>query len=259
MIEELRTLMVGVSQRMDALEANSTTLPQLPVSLPTVLEEAPVSRGESGSMLDDHLTTPVRNKIQDGEYVELSSLLLGYGGLADGISADERKKDAKVLTHAQWLIAFNVYSSCYIERHPDQARGLLKYADNILRLHDLKSDWLGYDRRFRAQRAMLPAAYPWEKLCSDLFLTSMATKGPAKTRATGEKRFSGVCFAFNDDACGRGPACTFQHKCKQCGSFRHGRINCPSYIRRPAIKREDAYPSRRRQTDEATGKDRARK
>lgn len=273
---ELRQLMMDVSQRLngvdrriETLESTRTAVPALPVlpadnTMPSVLDE-PTSRGESRSWVDDHLTAAVRTRVQNGEFVEMESMLLGYGGISssDGRPSKDGEDKRKVaLTLQQWQSAFHVYMSCVIEKHPEEARGLIKYIDNIQRLYDLKSDWLGYDRRFRAHRASLPLVYPWEKLCSDLFLTSMAAR-PSGLRTSSVKRVN-TCFDFNDGACARGTACPFHHKCRQCGSFRHGRLNCPSG-RRPVPRshsdRDDrpTYASSRRAAEEPTRKDRSRK
>lgn len=206
--------------------------------LPAVLEEtdqAAEIRGECGALIDDHLPAETRKKIQEGQFVELATLLLGYGGAAGSSKNEsEKEKDKKAevvpMTHAKWQAAFNVFMSCYLEVHIDEARALIKYSDNIQKMHDMKADWAGYDRRFRAHRAMVPAAYPWWKICSDLFLTSMATPVPEKKsfrERSNEGKETGACFDYNDNACSRGSRCSFAHKCRDCGSFRHGRYNCP--------------------------------
>lgn len=208
-------------------------------ALPSVLEEDQASdiRGECGALIDDHLTAETRTKIQQGQYVELSSLLLGYGGVAGSAKKDEEKeKDRKTegpMSHSKWQAAFNVYMSCYLEVHVEEARYLIKYSDNIQKMHDMKADWAGYDRRFRAHRAMVPNAYPWWKICSDLFLTSMVAKNTDNKINRDSDKGKGVCFDFNDNACGRGVSCAYQHKCRDCGSYKHGRISCPERAKHP--------------------------
>ncbi|XP_062616018.1 uncharacterized protein LOC134277712 [Saccostrea cucullata] len=173
-----------------------------------------------------------REKIQNGEYLDLGVLLetteerdkKNKINLVDGELVLQKGKSRKITDIGKWTDAFLVFTSIYVEAHPDQSLGLLKYMHTI-RLGSYRSPtgWKLYDEQFRLKKAR-NSSMEWGQIDNELwmlYVTSPVTI-PQKTVEPSK----GMCFDFNyKGACSK-PYCIYAHRCIRCASD-HPMSTCP--------------------------------
>ena len=113
-----------------------------------------------------HVSQQVRDKIINGEYVELDSLLNNSNNdqtktivVDNNGNINVKQKPEKRITEiGTWVDAFLIYTSIYTAAHPDSTQGLLKYMFNVKlgASRCIHMGWKKYDQQFRLKRARNP-------------------------------------------------------------------------------------------------------
>lgn len=181
-----------------------------------------------------HVSQQLRDKIINGEYIELESLLENaHEDHPKNIVVDNKgnlslkqKSGKRIVDINTWIDAFLTYTSIYTTAHPSSTQGLLKYIFNI-KLGASRcagQGWLNYDRQFRIKRAR-NLSTNWGAVDMELWLLYISQgQTPAK-----ESQISlptlGKCFTYNNKGrCGR-QTCPYRHRCLKCGGP-HAAIFC---------------------------------
>jgi hypothetical protein len=186
--------------------------------------------------LGTHLTQAIRDKICNGEFIELGSLFpdhdkpssnpLTLSGVNEaGQLVFRDKPHKKIYSVEKWTSAFLIYSTVYLAKHPDKAQGVLKYMDIIRNSANQFGGeaWRTYDLQFRQKMARNPAK-SWDTIDGELWLTNMVPQSPSKISESGANYSPkvgqakiGICRSFNAGSCSW-KNCKFNHKCSTCGS-----------------------------------------
>lgn len=181
-----------------------------------------------------HVPLQLKQKIWANTFINIALLLKGNselselfsGGLLhvsdDGkIEAKPRQLKEKVATIDKWTDAFLIFTSIYIQRHPEKASELLKYMF-VIRDAAMKYpilSWRTYDEQFRIRQALQVSN--WGKINPDLWMRIMAS--PFSPSQSVMK--VNTCRDFNKGFCSF-LRCRYQHSCDLCGSNQHGMIRC---------------------------------
>ena len=199
-----------------------------------------------------HVTQTVKDKIIQGQYVELAALLDNTG---QGVQTGHRlvvsgsgqitvaqQSARRISGIEEWSDAFLVYSSIFLAAHPHRIQEVLKYFSTIRLAAGRHSGqgWLSYDHQFRLRLGYNPTA-SFGIIDQELWLLCM---GPSKlhTSDQGYKR----CFDFNfSGSCNRN-ICPYKHICVNC-SGSHPSIQCrrlPGPTSRPTRPAVPGFPIR---------------
>ena len=216
------------------------------------------------SVCDDlGATVPLalQEKIWKGEFVEFGSLLrparhsendcVFMVGTHESPAWQLRphKQTQRITSIEQWTSAFLIFASIFLQRHPGQARHLLKYADIVRSAAFRRTGfgWRDYDVNFRLRQARVPSR-SWATIDAELWLMLVGAPGQPQNvrsfgsrgsfrqqdhspssfgsrRATQREPGSSTCHDFNRGQCFR-PACRYTHKCAICSSVGHPASNC---------------------------------
>lgn len=234
----------------------------------------PEIKVSDGIPLGATVSQKIKDKIWSDQYIDLSSLLSSNVEDPYSIYVSSKKlsifnnaRSPKTLSIEQWSTAFLVFCDIYIEKHPEEARPLLKYAHNIREMFDLYGDepWRVYDEKFR--RLKETVKLPWGKLVDELYTKSANSSNCRSTfRPQGQqkpfhqgqhkmyqtnpntnhshtisgshsfrKQSSGnktkCCIFFNrGQQCAK--PCPYQHACFHCKGA-HARFQCAEYMYLP--------------------------
>lgn len=176
-----------------------------------------------------HVSLRLRDKIVNGEYIELGSLLThGAADLSKSIVVDNQgnlnirqKSDKKINDINAWLDAFLIFTSIYTRAHTESTQGLLKYMFNI-KLGANRAQGLGwkeYDQQFRLKKARIPSM-PWGVIDMELWLLFIP-QGLAPQNPISEAK----CFDYNNKGRCTRPLCRYSHKCLKCNGS-HSAMFC---------------------------------
>lgn len=154
--------------------------------------------------LGGHVSTAMRQKIVNGEFVDLGALLFGreteptqgFTFNASGALIAIPQRTRQIFTIDQWTDAFITFTAIFVTQHPHRAPELLKYM-NIIReaAHKFAGPgWRQYDIEFRRRHAATPTA-SWALIDGELWCTILMSYG--SQRAVGFSRggpetYSGV-------------------------------------------------------------------
>lgn len=178
-----------------------------------------------------HVSQQTRDKIINGEFIELESLLdITHDDHTKNIVVDnhgnlslKQKTGKKILDINTWIDAFLTYTSIYTAAHPNSTQGLLKYIFNIKLGASRCSGqgWLSYDRQFRLKRSR-NTSMNWGVVDMELWLLYIS-QGQTQPK---ESQISwGKCYTYNNRGrCGR-QSCPYRHRCLKC-SGPHAAIYC---------------------------------
>ena len=208
------------------------------------------------SPLGIHVQDRLKSKIIGNQYVEFFELLpnitsqipeisIAISGSVASVSSSRGHK--KVNSIEQWTDAWFVYAALYLERHPLEAVGLLRYAETIrdMARRGPHLAWRQYDEQFRLTKASQPI--PWGVPLGYLYLRCMTQRPQiapsqpfrsgtqwqrptfnAMQGQTGQKDSRhpvGFCWAFQDGrSCDRA-VCPHKHQCTACNGT-HPRSKC---------------------------------
>lgn len=170
-----------------------------------------------------HVSQQVRDKIINGEYVELDSLLNNSNNdqtktivVDNNGNINVKQKPEKRITEiGTWVDAFLIYTSIYTAAHPDSTQGLLKYMFNVKlgASRCIHMGWKKYDQQFRLKRARNPTM-AWGTVDMELWLLYISQ---GQTPVSDNQVAVGKCFTYNNKGrCGR-TSCRYLHRCLKCG------------------------------------------
>ena len=131
----------------------------------------------------------------------------------------------KIATIQQWVLAFNIFVSIYVERYPNETPRLMKYCEVVRDLAFKLGDWFWYDEQVRYIRQSNPEHYPWDQIHWESWLraaNSFRKQQPFTNKFQTQpcQRFrqpffpKGTCWAFQ--AGKRCSGCQFEHSCFKC-------------------------------------------
>lgn len=224
---------------------------------PAVIQRTPVTSG-AGTLCPEQLTLnpdPVtgvnddiglhvsdsnRQKILNGEYLDLSVLLpknvnntepSHKVSIVDGeLVVQPKTVKGKINDINSWTDAFNIYMSIFLTTHPEHTQGLLKYMQSV-RLGASRSNgmgWKQYDEQYRLRKARYPSA-PWGVIDTELWLLYMQAPAVQRTVPSNNPANSSTlkCYDFNYKGnCSR-PQCRYKHICLRCNG-NHPSARCYS-------------------------------
>ena len=201
--------------------------------LPLVLDPNPIPRADSELGL--HVTSNIKDKIKQGQYVELASLLAQPEQLAHRLVVDSagnigtvQSNNKSINNIDEWSDAFLIYASIYLSAHPQKVQEVLKYF-SIIRLAAKKymgSGWKSYDIHFRLRLGSNPDL-SFATMDQELWLLCM---GPPSDTSSGKK-----CYDCNYRTCIR-TFCPYTHCCLICSGTHQARAcrrAAPSSMQRP--------------------------
>lgn len=181
-----------------------------------------------------HLPRKVRERILDGYYVDIFSLLKPENDT--GVTGTKRDKDGAATgsadrTFLNWMKGYSVYMALVSAAFPERGWHLANHLSNVLRAKTLAGDLpaIAYDEAFR-QRASHNGLARWDLCNNGIWLE---TVGPhARARVDTEKRKGSfrregsrrVCWEFNQGKCHR-PRCKYEHHCELCFGA-HAKMAC---------------------------------
>ena len=202
-----------------------------------------------------HIEDTIVSKVERGEFIELTKLLLRmrYKNKdrqrvevvqQDGtkfLAPVDDEADLKINNVRRWEQAFRVYAAIYTRANPERSVEIWQYIENINRAAStyLWENVAAYDYQFRQLMAKNPRR-PWSKTCHELWNLTLLAPLSGKTSIHGmhgnnnganngaqqSKRKETVCWKFNRGSCPFGSNCRFPHKCSYCFSRGHGANTC---------------------------------
>ncbi|CAG2219169.1 unnamed protein product [Mytilus edulis] len=107
----------------------------------------------------EHVPFKIKEKIWEGKFIELHSLLRTQKAMEEVDEGDLKLKRGKIciekrsssvnLSINEWTSAFMVFMSVYIEKYCTRAQELLKYMRDIRLAATRSENWATYDEQFR--------------------------------------------------------------------------------------------------------------
>lgn len=197
-----------------------------------------------------HISKELREKIVQGQYLDIFSLLNRKISKSDYDKFDERHNEAirrkkPERTWANWLPAFYAYAGILAGAKPELGAALFKYADTIYRAYvDFAGTaWLRYDEQYREKMAE-DSSLTWDGTDQTMWLQTMAPARPVmgsrfdsghliqKSSPTPAARVGAgsfvrqACWEYNNKGACNKKTCRFKHICAVCAAA-HASINCP--------------------------------
>lgn len=200
--------------------------------------------------LDVNVSDAVKQKIINGEYVDLGQLLQRRPGpdkskcltIEDGLLVVQSKPfTTKITDINQWTDAFLIFASIFSSAHPESTSGLFKYMHTV-RLGARRSSGLGfkfYDEQYRLRKASNPSS-SWGLVDQELWLLYMFYGQQSGTPSLYSGGRSLKCYAYNFSGNCTKPQCFYMHKCLTC-SGAHPSIRC--FSRSQLSNNSDFRPS----------------
>ena len=179
-----------------------------------------------------NVSQQIREKILNGEYVDLGTLLANTEQSntltldSNGQITLQPKHTRKIDDINVWLDAFLIFTSIYTTAHPDSTQGLLKYMYNV-KLGASRSSGLGwsdYDQQFRLKKVKNPSS-PWGIIDQELWLLYMHSSAFLTQPSQGLYTTNRKCYELNNKGRCLLPNCRYLHKCLKCNNL-HPAINC---------------------------------
>lgn len=193
--------------------------------------------------LGSHVNVALRSKIWCGEFIELSQLLPPTNASTPSTRTYAHSGKPKASEHSatampftDFITAFHIFIAVRIERHPQDAAGLLKHLEAV---RDMQKSfgpqaWYQYDRSFRSAMQFDPAMR-WGQLDTELYMQAVAhgmyanQRRSSMPRATDDPRLkTNSCWRFQRNGRCTHRDCPFRstHKCSTCGDPEHGSFQC---------------------------------
>ena len=234
--------------RQEPSSAQHAPLNPGPAAQAVQVPKRDVPVGESGSSNSNNVTNPVgvaglkplasvcsplgegvsqvlREKIGRGEFVDLGLLLQNWGEYTDPeqlarnvqLSLDSGGHPvfkpivpkAKIDSLAKWTSAFLVYSSIFIDFHPQRAQEMLKYIQ-IIRSAAIRFGRIGwrlYDSHFRMRQQRNPQNL-WSTIDSELWFLFVVSNSSRRGLATPQLQAQ----RFQAASAGKAPAYNFSQR-----------------------------------------------
>ena len=187
--------------------------------------------------LDGNVPDDLKQKIINGEYIDLGQLLQRRPGpdksrcltIEDGHLVVQLKPfTMKIPDINHWTDAFLIFASIFSSAHPESTSGLFKYMHTV-RLGAKRSSGLGfkfYDEQYRLRKVSNPSS-SWGIVDQELWLLYMfyGNQSGSPSFSTGSRNLK--CYTFNFSGSCSKPQCFYVHKCLAC-SGAHLSVRCMS-------------------------------
>ena len=185
-----------------------------------------------------HVNSNIQEKIQKGEYIDLSTLLVNCHDqntqklvfVGGEFLVQPKTPQIKISSIDQWTTAFITYMYIYCKAHQSRFMELLKYMYMVrLGANRSKMGWKFYDEQFRLRKARDPAS-SWATVDYELWILHMnnntlnGSTNQIPNNASNISPFK--CYPFNFDGHCSKQLCRFRHLCIRC-SGSHPLIYCP--------------------------------
>ena len=193
-----------------------------------------------------HIEGSLKDKIEQGEYVELEKLLPctcaqvtnpehrlqlvqkdgeTFLGMAD-------TRQLQINSVRKWEQAFRVYATIYSQANPSRSSEIWQYV-HVINTAAQSFSWENvayYDTTFRHLMAKRPER-SWAKTYTQLWNIAMcdplgkfghSSYGTLQSRSDSKDN---ICWRWNKGKCKKWN-CKFEHKCSYCGMHNHQYSNC---------------------------------
>ncbi|CAI5785290.1 finger 703-like [Podarcis lilfordi] len=177
-------------------------------------------------ILGNHLSQKKRNKILNGDYVDMFTLLppaklLGKGERRRSSGKGRYRTPRAERTFENWLDGYQVFMGVVCAAYPRRSMDLVAYLAHVRRAHSLAGEQaaLTYDENFRRNASLLPSTR-WDLTDPNYWgedvnpYIEKKNLGPNKAGKTEVKRRR-LCWEFNRGSCSR-PSCKYLHECDRC-------------------------------------------
>ncbi|CAI5762054.1 finger 703-like [Podarcis lilfordi] len=193
----------------------------------TLVEDVKVATNQSTDfILGNHLSQKRRNKILNGDYVDMFTLLpptklLGKGEKRRSSGKGRYRTPRAERTFENWLDGYQVFMGVVCAAYPRRAMDLVAYLAHVRRAHSLAGEQaaLTYDENFRRNASLLPSTR-WDLTDPNFWGEDVTpyierrNQGMVKAGRTEVKRRR-LCWEFNKGTCSR-PSCKYLHECERC-------------------------------------------
>lgn len=191
-----------------------------------------------------HLDLAMVQKIERGEYVELSKLLprekLVPQDEYDKVTIVSKNgkpafephpgdKDSVIInSYKRWEAAFDVYAGVFVRAHPRRSPEIFQYKHTIRKAAE-SYVWSGiyaYDKVFRTHMQSNPGR-TWSKKHKDAWSDHVHVHKVVVANEGNPGKKRKICRYFNKNGrCAKGAQCEYDHRCAVCFMFGHGKYNC---------------------------------
>ena len=213
----------------------------------TSIKHRPIDVDENYLMIGNYVEDHIRERIENGEYVDFARLLprdrmeiqedtkmeiVSRNGRTYFVPAQDLGEGSGGITNfSRWEQTFRVFSNISCRRFPHRSAELIQY-NHVIHTAALTYTWENiylYDRDFRYHLARFPHR-SWAVILQQAWTMRLKDRNKSdKSSRSQKKKFSGgkdVCWRFNSGHCSFGSSCKFQHKCAICNKYGHGAHNC---------------------------------
>ncbi|CAI5784056.1 finger 703-like [Podarcis lilfordi] len=192
-----------------------------------LVEDVKVATNQSTDfILGNHLSQKKRNKILNGDYVDMFTLLppaklIGKGEKRRSSGKGRYRTPRAERTFENWLDGYQVFMGVVCAAYPRRSMDLVAYLAHVRRAHSLAGEHaaLTYDENFRRNASLLPTTR-WDLTDPNYWgedvnpYIEKKTPGSIKVGKTEVKRRR-LCWEFNRGVCSR-PSCKYLHECDRC-------------------------------------------
>ncbi|XP_077778992.1 uncharacterized protein LOC144326320 [Podarcis muralis] len=201
-----------------------------------LVEDVKVSTHSSTDfILGNHLSKRKRDKILNGDYVDMFTLLppaqmKGKGGKRRYYGKKRYRTPRAERTFENWLNGYQVFMGIVSGCYPKRGLHLASYLAHVRRARELAGDEaaISYDEDFRRNASLLSSTR-WDQRDNNYWMEHVGPnieKKPSDQAKPGkvDAKRRRQCWDFNRGACQR-TSCRYLHECDKClGS--HPAINC---------------------------------
>lgn len=219
--------------------------PRTSIDTPSAIRPSIIHR--PGMLLSLGVSTEIRKKIHQNEYVDFAQLLnksqqssdfklqVNNQGSNNQIVLTPVNTTHRINSIEQWTKAFLIFCTIHLEKFPHEAVALNTYQSNITQLATEGANWFFYDQQFRMRREL--DIIPWDTFDHELWVRAQTafrrqqynTTKQFRTQASQLPR--GFCFKFLQGYHCPITGCSFKHYCPNCGE-KHQLSKCTSNANR---------------------------
>lgn len=213
-------------------------------------EHGPVPQEGLTEHLGVSVKKSIRKKIHKNKFVNLIKLLPQMRS-----KHPHKAAPREILNIDAWSDAFLIYAAIYLEKYPEEARGMLKYASVIrgIARQSRGLGWKQYDENFRKSREANVHKYAWvstnwgllynfgimsvsaayanpgQANCGDSFRGDGQNSGRSQSGSRTEGIPRSFCFSYHGKGarCKAGAGCKYKHTCPKCQAA-HSLFHCDS-------------------------------
>ena len=188
-----------------------------------------------------HVPKSIKEKIWNGEYIDISVLLIREPSSLDTCTQKlvmvngeliikQAQEPVKIMDVEKWTNAFIIFSNVLIAKHPEHAQGLLKYMNSI-RLGASRHQglgWKAYDAQYRLRKSTKPLS-DWGTVDNELWLVYMSQQNvQLSSQPATPKVF--YCYDYNLKGQCLRQVCKYENEClnDNCNGS-HPSIMCHSF------------------------------